>query len=109
VTSTFRQVGNSLGVALLGSLTFAGFLDALPGRVERLGLPPEQAAAAIASARQAGSSGGLAAVRDAPGGVGDAVAAAFGAGLRTAYAVAAVCGLLTLLVAVATFRPRRGR
>jgi EmrB/QacA subfamily drug resistance transporter len=107
VTSTFRQVGNSLGVALLGSLTFAGFLDALPGRVESLGLPPEQAASALDAARQAGASGGLAQVRDSPGGVGDAVAAAFGSGLQVAYTVAAVCALLTLLVAMRTFRPSR--
>lgn len=104
VTSTFRQVGNSLGVALLGSLTFAGFLNALPHEVGALHLSPEASAAALQSARHAGASGGLGSLHAAGGGIADAVGAAFAGGLRTAYLVAAAFALLTLLVALATFR-----
>jgi hypothetical protein len=104
VTSTFRQVGNSLGVALLGSLTVAGFLGALPHQVSRLPLSPEQQAAAVRTARQAGASGGLGSLRNDGAGVADAVARAFASGLHTAYLVAAGFALLTLLVALSTFR-----
>src|SRR4051794_36741136 len=58
VTSTFRQVGNSLGVALLGSLTFAGFSPALPDEVAGLDLPPGAKTEALRSAQHAGASGG---------------------------------------------------
>lgn len=105
VTSTFRQVGNSLGVALLGSLTVAGFLSALPRQVGRLPLSPEQQAAAVHQAQQAGSSGGLGTLRGAGSGIADAVARAFGSGLQTAYLVAAGFAALTLVIAILTFRP----
>jgi EmrB/QacA subfamily drug resistance transporter len=104
VTSTFRQVGNSLGVALLGSLTFAGFLSALPGETRKLNLPIDQQAAAVHQAQQAGATGGLGGLHGSGPGIGDAVAQAFGSGLRTAYLVAAAFALLTLVVALATFR-----
>jgi EmrB/QacA subfamily drug resistance transporter len=98
------QVGNSLGVALLGSLTVAGFLGALPHEVSRLPLSPEQQAATVRTARQAGASGGLGSLRDDGAGVADSVARAFTSGLHTAYLVAAGFALLTLLVGLSTFR-----
>jgi MFS family permease len=106
VTSTFRQVGNALGVALLGSLTFGGFLSALPHEVGKLQLPADQAATALQTARTAGATGGLGDLRGTGSGVGvgDAVARAFSSGLHTAYFVAAGFALLTLLVALVTFR-----
>ncbi len=107
VTSTFRQVGNSLGVAVLGSLTFSGFLAALPDDVARLPLDPVQQRAAVDAARQAGGDGGLAELRTRPGGIGDAVASAFSSGLHVAYLVAAVCALATLIAALVAFRPTR--
>ena len=108
VTSTFRQVGNSLGVALLGSLTVAGFLSALPSEVGRLPLPPDQQAATVRTAQLAGSNGGLGSLRDDGAGVADAVGRAFGSGLRTAYLVAAAFALLTLVVGLIAFRRSDG-
>jgi EmrB/QacA subfamily drug resistance transporter len=104
VTSTFRQVGNSLGVALLGSLTVTGFLGALPHEVGRLPIPADQRAAAVRTAQQAGGSGALAGLRDEGSGIADAVARAFASGLRTAYLVAAAFAALTLVVGLITFR-----
>lgn len=107
VTSTFRQVGNALGVALLGSLTFAGFLSALPGQVSRLHLSPAASDAAVRAAGSASANGGLATLRTGDPGLHDAVTQAFASGLRTAYLVAAAFALVTLLVALVTFRPVR--
>jgi EmrB/QacA subfamily drug resistance transporter len=104
VTSTFRQVGNSLGVALLGTLTFSGFVSALPGEVNRLPVPAAEKATELATAHQAATSGGLGALQTGNATLSHAVAAAFGSGLHVAYLAAAASAALTLLAAVTLFR-----
>jgi EmrB/QacA subfamily drug resistance transporter len=79
VTSTFRQVGNSLGVALLGTLTLSGLSGA--------------ASASFRSGRAASN----------------AVAHTFTTGLANAYFVASGFALLALVVAAITFRPSTTR
>ncbi len=80
VTSTFRQIGNSLGVALLGTLTLSG----AAGAVTRL------------------HAGGTAHI-------GPTVADAFTAGLRTAYLTAAGFAAVTLVAALVTLHSARRR
>lgn len=81
VTSTFRQVGNSLGVALLGTLTLAGLSSS-------------------ASSRLSGGQG-------AGHGAGPALSHAFVTGLQHAYYAAAGFAALTMVVAVVIFRTSR--
>jgi hypothetical protein len=108
VTSTFRQVGNSLGVALLGTLTFAGFARRLPTDVAKLHLSPAATSRALSAARGAGARGGLAGLTGQPSAVGGAIERAFVSGLHEAYFAAAGFALLTVLVALATFRRTSG-
>jgi hypothetical protein len=76
--------------------------------VGKLPLSADQQAATLRTAQLAGSNGGLGSLRDDGAGVGDAVARAFGSGLRTAYLVAAAFALLTLIVGLVTFRRSDG-
>lgn len=104
VTSTFRQVGSSLGVALLGSLTFAGFLGALPGEIKRLQLPSGAAGHLTEIGRHAIASGGLTTVHGVTPAARDALGNAFVTGLHHAYPVAAICAALIIITAVTMFR-----
>jgi EmrB/QacA subfamily drug resistance transporter len=104
VTSTFRQVGSSLGVALLGTLTFAGFLGALPGQIKHLGLSATAAGHLTELARHASASGGLKTIRGVTPAAHAAIGNAFVVGLHHAYPVAAACAALTIITAVTLFR-----
>ena len=90
ITSAFRQVGNALGVALLGTLAFTGFAAALPAGA-RLGGGRAQEVL-----RGAGGGGRAAGRRRA-----------FVHGLHHAYLVAAGLSLLGAAVAARAFRPAR--
>jgi hypothetical protein len=104
VTSTFRQVGNSFGVAVLGTLTFSGFVSALPVHINALHLPAGAGQQAIDAARRASASGGLLSLHGVSPAVTGAVGAAFTAGLRVAYLVAAGFGVVALVVGLVAFR-----
>jgi EmrB/QacA subfamily drug resistance transporter len=92
ITSAFRQVGNALGVALLGTLAFTGFAAALP-----------------AGHRVAGGSA-QEALRGAGGGpAGRAVGDAFVHGLHHAYLAAAALALAVAVVAALSFGRRADR
>ncbi|MFZ0217446.1 MAG: MFS transporter [Candidatus Dormiibacterota bacterium] len=106
VTSTFRQVGSALGVALLGSLTFSGFLSALPQHVDRLHISGAAAQRVVDEGRSASQSGGLAAMHGTTPAVAGAIGDAFVAGLHEAYLVAAGCAVLVIITALTLFRPR---
>jgi EmrB/QacA subfamily drug resistance transporter len=108
VTSTFRQVGNSLGVAILGTLTFSGFLAALPGRIGALPISAADKARQLAAARQASGSGGLGSLHASDPQVAHAVSGAFATGLHAAYLVAAAFAALTLVAALTSFRSVSG-
>lgn len=103
ITSTFRQVGNSLGVALLGTLTFSGFVSALPKEVAKLPVPAGEKATALATAHTAARSGGMASLRTGGATFSHAVSAAFGSGLHVAYLAAAGAAALTLVAALTLF------
>jgi EmrB/QacA subfamily drug resistance transporter len=87
ITSAFRQVGNALGVALLGSLAFTGFAAALPAGVRLGGRTPQEALRG-----------------DGAGAASHAVGDAFVHGLHHAYLVAAGLSLLGAAVALRAFR-----
>jgi EmrB/QacA subfamily drug resistance transporter len=58
-TSTARQIGSSIGIALLGSIAFTGFADALPRTLAPLNLSASEKARIIYGAAGAGSSSSL--------------------------------------------------
>jgi EmrB/QacA subfamily drug resistance transporter len=87
ITSAFRQVGNALGVALLGSLAFTGFAAALPAGARLGGHTPQEALRG-----------------DGTGAASHAVGDAFVHGLHHAYLVAAGLSLLGAAVALRAFR-----
>jgi EmrB/QacA subfamily drug resistance transporter len=90
-TSTARQIGSSIGIALLGSLAFTGFTAALPGRLRSLHLPPGQRVRILHAAAGSGRSGSIGhppGVKATPAVV-HAIQSAFTTGQSHAYLVAA--------------------
>lgn len=109
ITSTFRQVGNALGVAVLGTLAFTGYARDLPRRVDALGLPPGAAARIVAQARERGASGGLAGhVAGGGPGVSGAIGRAYSTGLEHAYLGAAGLSILAIAIGATCFRGAAG-
>ncbi len=103
-TSTGRQIGSSIGIALLGSLAFTGFAVALPGKLAALHLPAPARARILRAAGTASSNGSVNSIR----GVGSspalshAIGSAYTTGQSHAYLVAAalmaVCWVLGLVL-----------
>lgn len=103
-TSTGRQIGSSIGIALLGSLALTGFAAALPGKLAGLHLSRAAAARIRHAAGTASSSGALShvpGVRSSPA-ISHAIGSAFTVGQSQAYLVAAalmaVCTVLGLVL-----------
>jgi hypothetical protein len=103
-TSTARQVGSSIGIALLGSLAFTGFAAALPGELATLHLGRATTARILreaASASRSGSIARLPGVTSSPALI-RAIGTAFATGQSHAYLVAAalmaVCTVLGALL-----------
>ncbi|MCW3002897.1 MAG: transporter [Conexibacter sp.] len=100
LTSTFRQVGGSIGVALLGTVAFTGFAADLPARAAALGVTGAARRQLAAMAENPGSlSSPLQITPDAQ----RAVAEAFTTGMHHAYALAAACALAFTIAAVFSF------
>lgn len=103
-TSTARQIGSSIGIALLGSLALTGFAAALPGKLAALHLSIA-ARARILHTVGATSSGGsmnrVSGVRSSPA-LTHAIGSAFTTGQSHAYlaavALMAVCTVLGLVL-----------
>jgi len=102
VTTTGRQVGGALGIAVLGAVVASRFAAALPGRLAHLNLPP-----AARERLQHEAVRGVAAAVPGGGAVRRAVATAFVTGIQAGYLVAGIALLCGAVVALAFLRPGR--
>ncbi len=104
VNDTTREVGGSIGIALLGTLLATGYRDGLGSTTD--GLPPE--AAGIV---EDGLGGALQAAQQLPGDVAgplvDSARVAFLDGTTLAFGFAVVLGLLTAVTIARGLRPDR--
>jgi EmrB/QacA subfamily drug resistance transporter len=109
-TSTARQVGSSIGIALLGSLAFTGFAAALPGQLAPLHLGRVTTARILREAASASSSGSIShlpGVQSTPALI-HAIGTAFTIGQSHAYLVAAALMVVCTVLGAVLMKGGRG-
>jgi EmrB/QacA subfamily drug resistance transporter len=106
-TSTARQIGSSIGIALLGSIAFTSFADALPGKLARLHLSAAQTAKIIHGTSGSGSGDSLMHVRGVhmTPAISRAIGSAFTEGQSHAYIAAAILMVACTVLGVVLMHP----